>query len=283
MRRFPGARTLSRTVWKAWDLLHGGVCRLDRPIFIVGCPRSGTTLLVRNFATHPVLADWSEALELWDPDRSDPQADHVKTEADATPELRRRVTAILSLYVWLRGAERLVNKLPRNALRISYLRALFPDCRIIHIIRDGRAVVGSLVRKARNEPDRHRFPLGRFAKPPGWRELLDLRQAEQFAHLWVRLVAHARSTGQAKPDSYTEVFYEDFCDDPRAVLGRLYQSCELKSHPRLADVPARFTSRNEGWRVGLTPTEEERVEEIVGPLLAQLGYEPSPAIGRPSQ
>lgn len=280
MRPVPGARKLSWRLWRPWALLHDGRCQLDRPIFIVGCPRSGTTVFLSTFATHPALAGLNDTTYIWDPDISKPDVDHIRTEGDVTPEARRRLRAMYSLYLRLRGAERLVDKLPRNALRISYLHALFPDCFVIHMIRDGRAVVASLLalhQKEMSQPHRQGVSFGGFAKPPGWRELLDRPPLEQFAHLWSRLVPYARASGkQLPPASYTEVYYEEFCRDPQGVLSRLYERCGLPAHPRLRQaVPAALAPRNNKWRTSLAPTEQARLVAIIGPLLAELGYRQS--------
>jgi hypothetical protein len=274
MSRVPGRRSLSVGLWRPWRLLRGDRCRLDRPIFVVGCPRSGTTLFVNNLASHPALADWSEGLELWDAAWQPSGADHVRTAADVTPGLRRRLTAILSLYMWMSRRPRLVNKLPRNSLRIPYLATLFPDCRVIHVIRDGRSVVASLVQKVAEEPRRQGAPLGNFARPPGWQTLRDRPAVEQFAHLWARLVPHARDAGRGLPaDAYAEVFYEEFCRDPRGSLARLYRWADVPAHPHLDAVPAHLTARNDKWRTTLSPAEQAQTVAIIGPLLESLGYE----------
>lgn len=265
MSGVPGARTLARRLWRPWAWLHGHRCRVDRPIFIVGCPRSGTTLFVRLFASHPALADWSEGVELWDAAWQGSSDDHVRTAAHASAAVRDRVTATVSLYLWLRHRRRFVNKLPRNALRIPYLAAIFPDCRVIHLIRDGRAVIASLMDKVRSEPERRGVPFGRFARPPGWQELLDRPQVEQFAHLWARLVPLAREAGRALPaGAYVEVLYEDVCRDPRGTLAGLYRWADLPEHPGLGSVPAALTPRNEKWLTTLSAPERALVERVLG-------------------
>jgi hypothetical protein len=243
----------------------------------VGCPRSGTTVFLSTFATHPALAGLNDTTYIWDRDIAKPDVDHIRTERDVTPEARRRLHAMYSLFLRLRGAERLVDKLPRTALRISYLHALFPDCFVIHVIRDGRAVVASLLslhQREMSEPRRRGVSFGGFARPPGWQELRDRPPLEWFAHLWSRLVPYARASGnQLPPGAYTEVHYEEFCRDPQVVLSRLYEWCGLCPHSRLHQaVPASLQPRNDKWRTSLAPSEQARLIAIIGPLLAELGY-----------
>jgi hypothetical protein len=234
-------------------------------------------VFLNNFATHPALAGLNDTTNIWDPDISNPEVDHVRMGGDMAPAFQRRLRAMYSFYVWLRGAERLVDKLPRNALRIPYLHALFPNCLVIHVIRDGRAVVASLMalnQRETRELHRPRVPFGGFAKPPGWRELLDRPPVEQFAHLWARLVPYARASGrQLPPGSYTEVFYEEFCRDPQGVLSRLYEWCGLLPHRRLHQaVPTALEARNNKWQTTVAPTEQAQLVAIVRPLLTELGY-----------
>ncbi len=57
---------------------YGGRWRLRRPVFMIGCPRSGTGVAMRMFASHPRVANLSEAGSLWDPRHyNDGDADHL--------------------------------------------------------------------------------------------------------------------------------------------------------------------------------------------------------------
>src|SRR5687767_8932943 len=62
-------RILARTVARVPNRkLHRSLrSRVRRPIFIIGCARSGTTLVNSLFAAHPEVAVWSEANDVWDP------------------------------------------------------------------------------------------------------------------------------------------------------------------------------------------------------------------------
>ena len=111
----------------AWRALHP-TARLAEPIFLVGSPRSGTTLTVNLFGTHPDVANWSEGGRLWDPIHyHDPEADHHWTAEDATPGQIRRLHRWCEWYRQSHGKARFVNKHPRNSVRIDYLRRVFPD------------------------------------------------------------------------------------------------------------------------------------------------------------
>lgn len=158
---------------------------IDRPIFFLGVPRSGTTLTLAMMACHPELA-WasqftnrlptrpelalySRILDLgivrralptgWPitPRPSEPYVllnhltDHTFTQprllsaSDVTPEVAARYRRSVRAHVHWQGKSRYLQKhtgFPRTA----YLRAIFPDGRFVHILRDGRAVAASLTR-----------------------------------------------------------------------------------------------------------------------------------------
>lgn len=126
------------------------------PVFIIGCGRSGTTILGDLIALHPGVRYLFEPYHLWtaiDP-RTDmtrlfqrgPAACSLALE-DGTPRIARRFAA---LFAGLDedGRKTLIEKTPINALRIGYLEALAPGCRFIHIVRDGVQVARSIERLA---------------------------------------------------------------------------------------------------------------------------------------
>ena len=158
---------------------------IDRPIFCLGVPRSGTTLTLAMMACHPQLAwasqftnrvptrpelaFYSRILDL-DPIRrrlpagsavtprpSEPYVllnhltDHTFTEPrlldaeDVTPEVAARFRRSVRAHIHWQGKSRYLQK-HTGFPRTAYLQAIFPDGRFVHILRDGRAVAASLTR-----------------------------------------------------------------------------------------------------------------------------------------
>ena len=247
---------------------------LAAPIFLVGSPRSGTTLAVNLFATHPDVANWSEAGHLWDPiDYRNDEADHHFTAERATPAQIARLQRWCEWYRQSHGKTRFVNKHPRNSVRIDYLRRVFPDARFIHVIRDGRAVVSSMVTQIRSRARRQKQPMGGFCRPPGWRALLRDDLVEQTALQWQAIVRHVRGCRATLGADYREVRYEELCAQPREVSRALFEFSGLAAgEAQLAGVPERPLERSDGWRERLTAPEIATVEKAAGDLLAELGY-----------
>lgn len=248
---------------------------LDKPIFVIGCSRSGTTLFVDMFARHADLANWSEAPQVFELDYCNPEIDHIKSEQDATPFHTRRIKTLFALYTSLKSKKRFVNKHPENSLRLSFLKTIFPDALFIHIIRDGRAVVRSSYAQTVKETLRQKFPLGWFPKPPGWRAYRDLPVVLQFAHQWVAIVNHIRQVAfeTLSTDNYLEISYEHFCKDPHTVLRSVDLFCGLNPDRRqYAEIPPVFHLQNFKWQEQFDAKQIHQIEEILGELLLELNY-----------
>lgn len=113
---------------------EGGSSSL-RPVFIVGMPRSGTSLMEQILASHPdifgagELRFWSQEANHYFPDMS--------TWYDDAPQLRAissRYEAEISQHS--ASALRIVDKMPANFLNLGMIHAAFPNARIIHMQRN---------------------------------------------------------------------------------------------------------------------------------------------------
>jgi hypothetical protein len=211
----------------------------NRPIFIVGCQRSGTTLLRLMLDSHPNIS-------------CGPETRFLQDFAKLTSESWDR----LSLYgfpktYWLdksaeffdsfqaeyaksRGKERWADKTPRYALTLGYINELFPTCQIVHVIRDGRDVVAS-----------HRDRWGYWS-------------AVKAAEKWPRYVKAARRVGERLADDrYTEVRYERLVLDTEATLrpllsflGEPWDDAVLHHDEAQHDVAGRYEQFSKDRRAG---------------------------------
>lgn len=257
-----------------WRPFWGGQ-RLERPIFMIGCPRSGTSVSAVLLARHPDVAHFSEAGEVWDPHHyGDPDADHHWTAEDVTQDEAARLHDRFEFARRLRRGDRLFNKHPRNSVRVEFLQAVFPDAVFVHVIRDGRAVVHSLLEMIEREPERKQVPMGGFCKPPDWRDYLRDDPAEQAALQWREVVRHVLNRRAWLGGSYFEYRYEDLCQDTRGVLAQVLVFAGLRADAAVLDrMPERLPSRNFKWRQALTAAQIETINNIQSTLLLQLGYE----------
>jgi Sulfotransferase family len=268
-----------------------------KPVLVVGCPRSGTSVLLQGLLQSPELRSvQSEGHILWDefhhPCRRGWDSDVLGAE-DVTKREREYVYRAIRLFVRDR---RFVDKTPESCLRVAYLDALFPDATFVFLRRRATENVSSLMDAWRARPRfvKYRLPetltgLGAlsgnqwsFVLVPGWRELLAAPLEEICARQYVacnEAVLAART--QTVSSRWVDVAYEDLVAEPVPELRRLFEQLGVSFSPeaerfavRLADNVARTalaSPRAEKWR----EHNAEAIERIL-PLVAAteraLGY-----------
>ena len=123
------------------DVLDMGRGLIPRPVFLLGCARSGTSIFGEALAAHPLVTYLFELSPAWNAIVEE-GPDHRLEGSAATPEVARRVYEEFS--PGLRGGqgEVLLEKHPKHVLRLPFLAELFPWGRFIHIVRDGRDAAG---------------------------------------------------------------------------------------------------------------------------------------------
>jgi len=114
-----------------------------QPIFIVGSPRSGTTLTGRILGAHPQSATFFVPYFVWERDFKGRPDDRL-TAADASPQNVRRIRREFTRFAHCQRADFVIDQSPRNSLRIDFVRTVFPEARFIHVIRDARDAAGSI-------------------------------------------------------------------------------------------------------------------------------------------
>jgi LPS sulfotransferase NodH len=139
------AREILRTPASRWNSAPPPARQTVDPVFIVGMPRSGTTLVEQVLAVHPAVASAGEvdffgpALHWQTLGRSDGHAMRAVLElSDAErADMRARYLARLRERCGA-TAGYVTDKTPLNFLYLGFLRALFPSARFVHCRRDAR-------------------------------------------------------------------------------------------------------------------------------------------------
>jgi hypothetical protein len=277
----------------------------DPYLFIVGCARSGTTLVHRIVDAHPEIAITPEmhwitrqfksrnglvTAELvseltghkrfaqFEIPREEFEGLLGSGEAVPYPTFLNRV---FGLYGTLKNKPLVGNKTPAYVRSIPTFHALWPDAKFVHIIRDGRDVCMSILNWKKAERT-----AGRYAS---WEE----DPVSTTALWWERKVRKAREDGAALgPGLYHEMLYEDLVDDPEReckrlceFLGVAYDDAMIRfaegktktdlpnarKTPKKAWLP--ITSGLRNWRTEMPVKDVERFEAAAGDLLEELGYE----------
>jgi len=286
---------------------------IEKPIFITGLGRSGTTLIHTMLSIHPNV-NWLSLLCGKFPER--PYLNRWLMSGIDVPILniypRRRFVPLENYAFWdfyfagfshpsrdlvasdvsvrasrsLRKVASELLTLKRNRLlikitglpRISFLHAIFPDAKFVHVTRDGRAVANS-----------------RLSAPfwKGWQGLniWGGQMPEHYRHEWERhrrsFVALAGIEWKTHMDQLEavkrefpnidicQVRYECFCANPIGELKRIADHCELAWDPKFETATRAFYVKNENgkWKTDLTDEQRAILEEVLGPYLVKYGYE----------
>jgi len=121
---------------EAWfSASHEGANDSRRPVFIVGMPRSGTTLAEQILASHPDVHGAGEC-PYWVSAAA--SLDAAVQNQSLTAEMRAKVAADYLQLIGQRAgdARHVVDKMPRNAFVIGLIHAILPNARFIHMQRD---------------------------------------------------------------------------------------------------------------------------------------------------
>ena len=236
--------------------------RFRRPVFILSAPRSGSTLLFETLQRHPelwTLGDESHA-EIENIPGLSPRdrgfESNALVVADSTDAVRDAILGNFSLQLrdhrgerWLTrnpsrsSPLRLLEKTPKNALRIPFLDALFPDALYLFIYRDAAPNLGSMLDAWQSGrfvtysdlPDWQGLPWS-LLLPPLWRQLAGRPLAEVVAYQWRSANESIMKSLITLPRERWRVLdYQGLIDDPAGVFERATAFLDLAPVPSLRD------------------------------------------------
>ena len=275
------------------------------PCFLVGCGRSGTTLLRLMLNAHPEVsipqeshviykvarlrargrwpasvatdAGWAHLvdtlaetpyLDSWEFDRA-PVRERLEALGERTHAAAFR--ALFDEYLDQRGGTWWGDKTPQHVQYLLVLDRLFPGGKVVHVVRDGRDVALSLM-----------------SRPWGPRRM------ELAGYYWAWLVLSGVVAGAVLgPERYREVRFEDLVTHPEATLRGLcdwlglgfrhelldyYRTDDAVSYTRGGPVAKKLATppdpgHTQRWRERMTPRDHRVFVRQAGGLLAPLGYD----------
>jgi hypothetical protein len=290
-RPFDATLALSETLKK----------RMKQPVFIVGAPRSGTTLLYHmllsagGFAIYlteskvfdlvfPQFGNLSDqknrrkALDLWLQSKLFTLSglDRTDIESRILDECRNGgefLTIVMEEIARKQGLDRWAENTPEHILYLTAIKKEIPDALVIHMIRDGRDVALSLQKKG-------------WVRPFPW----DKRRGALVAGLyWEWLLDKGRKYQKTLGKDYREVRYEQLVSHPEETLAQIarfidhdldYQKIQRVGIGSVSEPNTSFKGEPRSgtfdpvgrWRKEFPPGELAALEELIGRTLQKLGY-----------
>jgi hypothetical protein len=261
--------------------------RFVRPVFIVSTPRSGSTLLFETLAHAPGLhtvggeSHWlientpglSPAARGWESNRL------AAADAAAVPveQLAR------AFYTELRdrdgnpaqGKVRMLEKTPKNALRVPFFGAAWPDALFVYLYRDVRETLASMIEAWLSGAFRTYPQLpGWTGHPwslllvPGWQRLIGRPLPEVVAEQWAITTETLLGDLATLPrERLRAVVYGEFLSSPQPVVEALARSLDLEWDRQLGALPLSKTTVSQP-KAGKWRAIEPLIEKVL-PIVAK--------------
>ncbi len=279
---------------------------LEKPIFLIGTHRSGTTWLGGLLGQLKQVAYWSEPRQVWSYGNWF-LPDDVLAAEHARPAVKRYIRRRFERFTQRQRAQRFCEKTPSNCLRIPFVHEIFPEGRFVLLLRDGRAVFRSTVEMQQKSADWSRIwqriresswrelPAYRdrigwvFQKlrgqpfefwgvrPRGWKQWQQqLTRNQLIAIQWAESISYALDSWEdLPPDGQFKIRYEDILSSPNETLTQLAAFLELSQADQLIRA-ARGTAESRSadkWTAELSEPLLEEIRPIMEDTLNRIGYQ----------
>lgn len=284
---------------------------ITRPVFILSAPRSGSTHLYEVLRRCNSIASLDhENDSFWwsffPYSRLDTPNDFISAQ-EINAEISAQIRPALALHVarnmfredffgflklGLFGKEMsYLEKTVANCFHLEALAVLFPDARYIHLVRDGRATVSSMMegwtsghfmQRKLSIPPGSGINYWTFPVPPGWDSITHYPLNEICAWSWIQHNEHVLNFFDHNSEmkkNLIRVSYEELTSNTLTTINSLIKFCEFETSSRLdsylhkgqisrttisAPAPMKWKRDNYG--------EIKKIEGLITPMMARLGY-----------
>ena len=282
-----------RGAW--WDVTK---IPANKPVFIVGCSRAGTTVVYKTFSKSNAIGSLNrETHDFWvdmHPLSNKNWDTHGLDAIDASTADRDYVTRYF--YAWT-GQSRFIDKNNQNGLCVSYLYSLFPDAHFVYVKRnpgdnlnsliEGWGKPGEFATWSNLLPEKVAVENGRYTQwcfflANGWCDYINA-SIEEVCAFQYNAINHAILDAKCiiPAAQWSEVFYEDIVRHPVESFRKLFEAsglpfdAQLQKHcENVLDIPYNAFSeiRLDKWKDSRNSEKIERVLAKVEATACAMGY-----------
>lgn len=281
---------------------------LNKPIFLIGAARSGTTFLGDIIASHNDVAYWIEPKYIWNYSNRNKNHD-IRHPEEATSKVKKYIINKFLKFVLKNDANRFLEKTPSNCFRIPFIFQIFPDGKFVNLIRDGRDVAFSAKKKWTSKPDktallrrllhleipivdlpfygkeffrdvigRQLLPSKEFVWGPKFRGIYQLKDQMSLLELcaiqWKQSVKTSLDDLSSLPNNQVlHVKFEDILKKPATTIIEILDFMELPIQNSIIDYAKREMKLSARFRWKKEDNESVKViESLIADQLVSLGY-----------
>ena len=249
------------------------------PIFIIGCGRSGTTILGETLSKHPDIKYLNERRDLWH--RAYPNfdiwgADVKKAQlfadkTDVNPQSNTLLRALFFREQALGNAKILIEKLPINNFRLDFLKKSFPEAKYIYLSRNGLEVSKSIEKSIKKEKwflggklnllkknaEKNGINFDLEAKSEIHQGMLEWKLSMSESHFFFK---------NSNDNLFTHLSYEDFVENTEIALKQIFNFLNIDYSKKLIDKLAKGVNRK---NKKICSTDDPVLEKIGGNILSK--------------
>ena len=249
------------------------------PIFIIGCGRSGTTILGKTLARHPDIKYLNERRDLWhkvypefniwEKDTKNAQLFADKTDVDPKKNILLR-TLFFKEQI-LGNAKIVIEKLPINNFRLDFLQTSFPEAKYIYLSRNGLEVSQSIEKSIKQKTwflgdklellkqfaEQKNMTFNRYIKSEMQQAMLEWKLSMDESNLFFKNLSS---------EKFTHVSYQDFIENTEISLKQIFNFLKLNySNNLITNFSKDITRKNKT----VCSTDDEVLKRIGGEILTK--------------
>ena len=245
-----------------------------RPVFIIGCGRSGTTILGKTLSKHTDIAYlnerrdlWHHAypeLDIWSGENSDPKL--FLNENYEKSENTKKLAKLFHEEQIYRKGSMLLEKLPINNFRLKFIRKCFPKARYIYLHRNGLEVANSIAKATPNGWfGKNNLKLKLLLNHSRKSDLELTKNIHKGLFEWSSSMSESHQFfSKLNSNLFIDLSYQSFLENPEHCLSKIFDFLEItydkKSLKKLSDGISRRTKAVPG-------TDDEILKSIGGDFL----------------